>query len=70
MTDYQRGVEQASAVYQEIIREYVTENAKLRKLVRGWRDLAVGGADSLIDWNHKQADLEQRMRELGIEADA
>ena len=34
MTDYERGVEQASAYYQEAIREYVTENAKLRELVR------------------------------------
>lgn len=33
MTDYQRGVEQASAVYQEIIHEYVAENAKLRELL-------------------------------------
>ena len=29
-TDYERGVEQASAVYKEVIREYVSENAKLR----------------------------------------
>ena len=34
MTDYERGVEQASAVYKEVIREYVAENAKLRELVR------------------------------------
>lgn len=33
MTDYERGVEQASAIYKEVIREYVAENAKLRKLV-------------------------------------
>lgn len=31
MTDYERGVEQASAVYKEVIREYVSENAKLRE---------------------------------------
>lgn len=30
MTDYERGVEQASAIYKEVIREYVTENTKLR----------------------------------------
>lgn len=42
------------------------ENAKLRELVRDWHALAVGGADSLTDWNHEQADLEQRMRELGV----
>ena len=32
MTDYERGVEQASAIYKEVIREYVAENAKLREL--------------------------------------
>ena len=45
------------------------ENAKLRKLVRDWRELAVCGADSLSDWIEIQADLESRMRELGIEVD-
>lgn len=54
-----------------IMRKYVAEieaeNEKLRELVRDWRDLAVGGADSLTDWNHKQADLEHRMSELGVE---
>ena len=33
MTDYERGVEQASNSYREVIREYVAENAKLRELV-------------------------------------
>ena len=51
-------------------RELRAENAKLRKLVRDWRDFAVGGADSLTDWNHEQADLEQRMRALGVEVDS
>lgn len=46
-----------------------TENAKLRELVRDWYELAVGGADSLVDWNHVQADLESRMRELRIKVD-
>ena len=32
MTDYERGVEQASSIYKEVIREYVAENAKLREL--------------------------------------
>ena len=65
---FERGVQQATAVFTEVIREYVAENVNLRELVRRWRDLAVGGADSLTDWNHEQADLENRMRELGIEA--
>lgn len=47
--------------------DYKAENAKLRELVRDWYELAVGGADSLTDWNHAQADLEQRMRELGVD---
>lgn len=34
MTDYERGVEQASAVYKEMIREYVEENNMLRERVR------------------------------------
>lgn len=34
MTDYERGVEQASNIYKEVIREYVAENAKLQELVR------------------------------------
>ena len=51
-----------------------TENAELivalEELVIDWRDFAVGGADSISDWNHRQADLEQRMRELGVEVDS
>ena len=31
MSDFERGVEQASAIYKEVIREYVAENAKLRE---------------------------------------
>lgn len=34
MTDYERGVEQASNIYREVIREYVAENAKLRELAK------------------------------------
>ena len=67
MTDYERGVEQASAIYKEVIREYVAENAKLRELVRDWRALAVDGADSLSDWIEQQTDLENRMRELEVD---
>ena len=29
--EYERGIEQASAIYKEVIREYVVENVKLRK---------------------------------------
>ena len=34
MTDYERGVEQASNIYKEVIREYVAENTRLRELVK------------------------------------
>ena len=47
----------------ELLRD---ENAALRELVLDWRNLAVCGANSLTDWNHEQADLEQRMKELGV----
>lgn len=38
----------------------------LEELCADWYELAVGGADSLTDWNHAQADLESRMDELGV----
>ena len=50
-------------------RRLKADNAKLRELVRDWRALAVCGADSLSDWIEIQADIESRMRELGIEVD-
>lgn len=53
----------------ENARMIMGENDRLRELVRDWHALATGGADSLTDWNHEQADLERRMRELGVEAD-
>lgn len=72
MTDYQLGVEQASAVYQEIIREYVTENAKLRELVR---DMAVvicvyDQCVTVDDCPPALPMFTDKMRELGIEVDA
>lgn len=51
----------------EYARQLKDDNAKLRELVRDWWSFAVGGADSLSDWNAQQADLESRMRELGVE---
>ena len=42
------------------------QNATLRELVLEWRELAVGGAESLTDRNRIQADLDQRMREMGV----
>lgn len=69
MTDYERGVEQASAVYKEVIREYVAENAKLRELVRFmWFADYAGHFSTLPEHQEHQAAVWQRMRELGIEA--
>lgn len=39
MSDYERGVEQASAVYKEVIREYAAENTKLRERVAKLEEL-------------------------------
>lgn len=66
MTDYERGVEQASAIYKEVIRDYVAENAKLRELVIRMRPICMQGkrctfADKLY--------IMKAMEELGIEVD-
>lgn len=70
MTDYERGVEQASAIYKRVIREYVAENAKLRKLVLElYHELdaatqydAGGGRGVVSEFAHC-------IHELGIEVD-
>lgn len=77
--DYERGVEQASAVYKEVIHEYVAENAKLRELVHKQDALTkavhaywAGGEVSLDDFNvmmNLNAQVLKLMRELGIEVD-
>ncbi len=60
MKDYERGVQQATAIYAETIREYVIENEKLRKLVIDmWQDLDVPNLD--------REQYERRMCELEIE---
>ena len=67
-TDYERGVEQASAIYKEIIREYVAENAKLRELcvkALEWLRWA-GGITCPPEVPDEFAD---ELRELGIEVD-
>lgn len=68
MTDYQRGVDQASAVYQEIIHEYVTENAKLRELVEDMLDcigIRMAFGRPLTPEMHEG--FAQRAGELGID---
>ena len=80
MTDYERGIDQASAIYKEVIREYVAENSKLRELVKelweGYQDPPCDGcqlkgkpacADCPIC--AREAAAIDRMRELGIEVD-
>jgi hypothetical protein len=71
MTDYERGVEQASAVYKDVIREYVAENAKLRKLVMDMYDFFCVVPDEPHVFKEEldfSVDVWRRMRELGIEA--
>lgn len=62
---YWQGVEQATEIYKQVIRQYVAENAKLRELVDELYPLADNGAGdaSELDTAH---DL---MREVGIDPD-
>ncbi len=78
MSDYERGVEQASAIYKEVIREYVAENAKLRKLVSDYHTfLALAELAQPIGYiiaahGHPTLSvkaLDERYRDLGIEAE-
>ena len=70
MTDYERGVEQASAIYKEVIRDYVAENAKLRELVcAAWRCIHTGLSCSDCRLIAGGCTLQTAMRELGIEVD-
>lgn len=62
MTDYELGVEQASAIYKEVIREYVAENVKLRELVEEsdeelYLDIAQGLFDDLMAVDEDKAEL-------------
>lgn len=68
MTDYERGVNQASAIYQEAIRDYVTENARLRNLVVKAHTCERCCADCYQD--EGCCPIEREMQELGIEVDA
>ena len=76
MTDYERGVEQASAIYKEVIREYVAENAKLRELVRDYEHCSVHADCGRCEYDGKLSthcplspcfpDADE-LRELGVE---
>ena len=65
MTDYERGVEQASKIYREVINEYVAENAKLWELVQEAVDAA--SLKDIKDWRYgKRLAFLRKARELGI----
>lgn len=66
MTDYERGVEQASAIYKEVIREYVAENAKLRELA-GRMLSSIRRFEACSDSYSVSSVYEQWMRELGVD---
>lgn len=76
MSDYERGVEQASAVYKEVIREYVAENAKLRELVKRMHRHIKQTCDVCDEYYCSNFDEENECcvfdvlaRELGIEVE-
>lgn len=63
MTDYERGVNQASIIYQEVINDYVAENTKLRELLQRTWDIFHDA--TAREFNYTKSEL----RELGIEVD-
>ena len=67
MTDYERGVEQASSIYKEVIREYVAENAKLRADQAHWE---LGNCPSCQNVVSLQEALEQNDKLRNILAHA
>ena len=83
MTDYERGVEQASAIYKEVIQEYVAENAELRKLCAGLWSVMWACAEQRCSHRHEgcfvvngngdapkghvECWYERRMRELEVD---
>lgn len=70
MTDYERGVEQASNIYREVIREYVAENAKLRKFVYDmWNDMNVYYTQHESPDSSDMDFYRDSMREMGIEVE-
>lgn len=58
MTDYECGVEQASAIYKEVIREYVAENAKLREERDRWHVEQVHAYGNWEDAHKRATELE------------
>ena len=67
MTDYARGIEQATALYKEVIQGCTLENNKLRELVKTFSMIA---NDAVCDYYERDKMLEQAnvtARELGVE---
>ena len=62
MTDYERGVNQASFIYQEVIRDYVAENARLRECLQEFADAIKNDDGFGVD----QGWMLERMSEIGI----
>ena len=57
MTDYERGVNQASAIYQEVINDYVAENEKLRDELRKMDQWHSAELTAALDENAKLRNL-------------
>ena len=68
--DYECGVEQASAIYKEVIRGYAAENVKLRELVRHLRECTRHNVCAVCEYADDACDFDYDMRKLGIEVDA
>ena len=62
MTDYERGVNQATALYQEVIRDYVAENTRLRECLQEFADAIKNDDGFGVD----QGWMLERMSEIGI----
>lgn len=72
--DYERGVEQASAIYKEVIREYAAENAKLcefaSELMNHWKSGMNKGCllcEREYECQGEDCYYDMKAEELGIE---
>lgn len=64
MSEYERGVNQATALYKQVILEYVAENEKLRELCA---DLYAEMLTYSTAPNYNASVWAVKLRELGIE---
>ena len=63
MTDYERGVEQATFLYKEVIREYVAENDKLLEACAELLKMAESHDPEWLHW----PEVHEELRQLGVE---